>query len=355
MPDSPLQVYGLKGEPGRIALQVARSFPGATVERKGSKFRVTVGAKKGVFHRTPPALVVEIDTAAFDGDRATPARRQVWDDVVSSIRGPGLPRVLESIHHLQIAVSFVPGDPDDLRPTGPLASVALDVAARVDGFILDLHNGRLLSMMGEVLGSTDLLVADGGKPLDPSHVRIQGRLVALLAVAARTLTEYDGKDQEEAREGIARWITSIGMAAELEPHETTILRRPAGGVEESELAFGSWQIEGAAVLAWTLELFDELPPYDQAVDPTVLSGILCFPDPENTRAVLARSGWLPRATVEAEADRHATIYRRLCELAAARSADTDGVEVSLNITSERLRAFRWLLRGGLYSTTQLDG
>ena len=346
-----LRVYGVQGDPARVALQIARSFPGATVERRGRAFRVVVGIKKGVFHRSPPALTVDVD-AAFDGRDAATARREVWDDVVRSMRGPGLSGVLESIDRLQIVVSFEPGDPDDLRPTGPVASVALDVAARIDGFILDLHNGRLLSMMGEILGSTDLLVADAGMPLDPHVERVHARLVALVAVAARALTEYDGKDLHEARQGITRWVAAVGVGPELEAHEATILQRPAGGVEQAELAYGSWQIEGAAVLAWAIELLPELPSYDRAMDPMVLSANLCFPDGDDTRAVLACSGWRVRAVVEAEAERHAAVYSQLRQL-ADRDRDADGVDVALSIATERLRAYRWLLKGGTYSATTL--
>lgn len=356
MLDTAVRVFGRRGDAGRVALVIARALPGAEVQRRGALYRVQVGARKGLFRQTsPPHLVVEIDAARFEGNCADAARSAVREDVVRSIRGPGLDEVLEMIPDLQISVTFLPGGDEQPRSTGLVSDLALDVASRTDGFVLDLRNGRLLSVTGQVLGSTGQFLADGGPPLDPSTTRIQARLVGLVALAARALTEYDGKDLDEARDGIARWILAVGTSAELETHETAILQRPAGTLDESELAYGTWQIEGAAVLGWALELLDELPAYDEAVDPTLLSAMLGFPDAASTRVVLERGSRRFQASIDAEAARHADLYRRLLEVAATGPAEADEVDLALSITAERLRAYNWLQAGGLYSAAGVGG
>ncbi len=347
----PLRVYGRRGDAQEVALVIARSLTGAQVKRVRSAWLVTLGGRKGVFRQEPPNLMVEVDGAGFDAGHSE-ARQAVHQDLVRSVRGSGLDGVLAAIPNLRIGISFSPLDPEQLRPTGPLAHLALDVSARVDGFVLDLHNGRLVSITGEVLGTTERLLAEGATPVDPSLTRIRGRLVALLAVAARALTEYDGRDLEEARDGIARWVRSVGVTNELEPHELAFLERPAREFDDAELAYGSWQVEGATVLAWALDLIDELPAQDEAADPTYLSGLLCFPDAAKTLAVLNLGRRRFQAGVEAEAARHRAIHSQL-SAAAGETADAAGADVTLSITTERLRACRWLISGGTYSSTGL--
>ncbi len=342
----PLRVYGRRGDAQEVALVIARSLTGAHVERVRPLYVVTVGGRKGMFRQGPPSLIVEVDGAGFDAGRSE-ARQAVRQDIVRSVRGPGLDGVLATIPDLRIGISFSSLDPAHLRTTGPLTHLALDVSARVDGFVLDLHNGRLVSMTGEVLGTTERLLVEGPTPVDPSLARIRGRLVALLAVAARALTEYDGRDLAEARDGITRWVQSVGLTNELEPHELAFLQRPAGEFDDAELAYGSWQVEGATVLAWALELIDELPAQDEAADPTYLSGLLCFPDAAKTLAVLNLGRRRFQLGVEAEAERHRAIHSKLRAAADGEAA----ADVTLSITTERLRACQWLMSGGTYSST----
>lgn len=348
-----LRVFGRRGDPGRIALQIARAIPGAAVRRNGDAYRVKLANTKGLFRQSAPLLLVEIDTGRFGGRHGGAAVDELRAELVGAIRGPGLDEVLSALDEVRISVTFTPAAEERLRPTDPLALLALDVAARADGFVLDLHNGRLLSMTGELLGTTAQLLADGGSPVDPSRARIERRLVVLVAVAARTLTEYDGRDLQEARAGIAQWVHAAGASAELEPHEAAILQRPAGQVDDAELAYGTWQIEAAAVLAWALELLDELPPYDQAIDPSLLSATLGFPDAGRTRTVLAAGRRRFQALVDAEAERHQAIHTQLAAAVARGEATADEVDLARTITAERLRACSWLRTGGPYADTPL--
>ena len=388
--DAALRVLGRRGDPEGVALAVAREVPGGEVERHKGMWRVCASSRKGLF-RAPrhPELVVEVDGAHFAGGDGARRREEVGHEIAATMRGPGLERVLRMVPDVRIAVSFLPEAEGRIPVTDPMYTVALDVATRTDGFVLDLHNGRILSAAGEVWGSREL-AGEGAGPADPSIARIGTRLVVLLAVAARSLTEYDGRDIDEAREGIVAWVHASGATLEPEDFEVSILQRAAGGLDEAALAFGSWQIEGAVALAWALGLLPSMPPHDQPVDPAAISGALGFPDASATATALHASTRRHPAVVDAEAARQYAIYWRLREFAAkgealdlesfARSgqqgplrfdrvpllggdlavgdkaiadADPDVVEVSLGIVGERLRALNWLRRGGLYSAVEL--
>lgn len=171
-----------------------------------------------------------------------------------------------------------------------------------------------------LLRSTAYSLADGGTPDDPSAARIGGRLVALVAVAARVGTECGGRDVREARDRIIRWVDAARAGDEVEDVEEAILLRLPGTLDDADVADGSWQIEGAVVLAWALGLLEELPPYDEAVNPTTLSEVLGFPDAERTGAVLQSVDRRHRALVDAEAERYDGIHRRLKDFVAMREA-----------------------------------
>lgn len=389
MHEPALRVFGRRGDPEGIALIVAREVPGSAVERHRRTWRVSAATRKGLFRSGRPAMVVEVDPTCFDGGEGEHARQEMERALAASMRGPGLERALGMIPDLRISVSFVPEAEGTIPVTHPMYAVALDVATRTDGFVLDEHNGRLVSCTGEVWGSREM-AGNGSAPADPSIARIGARLVALVAVAARALTEYDGRDVAEARDGILAWVDGAGGAGELEEFEAAMLERPAGGLDEAALAYGSWQIEGAVVLAWALGLVPVVPLHDQAVDPALVSAGVRFPDAAATGAVLRSCTRRHPALVDAEATRQFAVYWRLREFADkgealdleafARSgqqgplrfdrvpllggdlavagrpiadSDPDAVEVSLGIVGERVRALSWLRRGGRYSTVDL--
>lgn len=392
MNDTALSVFGRRGSADVIALVIARALPGSEVAGRGKSFRISVASKRTMFRQTRPDLVIDVDAGRFSGVTADQQRAMVRHQIVRRMRGPGLDAVLAMIPELTLAIPFVPTDSNhSIATTDPTFQVVLDVAARVDGFVLDLRNGRLFSVTGQVWASTELLLAEGGTPIDPSLMRIKGRLITLVAVAARALTEFDGRDLQEARDGITRWVRSVGMSAELEDYEHGVLVGPTGAMDESELTHSSWQIEGAVVLAWALDLLDELPPYDEAIDPTLMSAILRFPDADSTLEVLRSGTRRHQAIIDEEAERHFSIYWRLVEFAANRTpldleaynrtpqagplrfervpllggdlaiggqpieyAHPDTVDVALCITAERLRALNWLRKGGAYSSTSLE-
>lgn len=389
--EAPLTVYGRGGQPGSVALVIARTLPGSELRRTRERYKVSVASIRPLFRQVHPELLVDIDPEFFHGAGGEQERAAVRDQIVRTMRGPGLDDVLEMVPDLGMAVFFVPSDDSPAISLGhPLFGLALDVASRIDGFVLDRCHGRILSMTGELLASSELYLADSS-PVDPSVTRIRGRLVALAAVALRALTEFDGRDVDEARYGIDLWVRSIGMSDELEPDEEELLRCPPGALPAEDLATRSWQIEGATVLAWALDLLDELPPFDEPMDPTVLGAVVRFLDADQARSVLHAARRRHHALIESEAARHYSIYWRLSEFAATQEAldlealigsgqsgpsrfegvplvdgdlsvrgltiskaDPEAIEVAVGITTERLCALNWLRRGGLYSATDLD-
>lgn len=389
MNDSSLTVFGRRGDPSVIAIALARTLSGSHVTRTGGDYRIDVGPRAGLFRKPKPDLVVEIGTERFRGDQGDDERGKVRAELLRRVRGPGLDGVLGMIPYLQITVSFTPEDGEGpLRPTDRVFRVALDIAARTDGFLLDRASGRLVSATGQ-----SSLMADttgGDAAADPSIARVKGRLVALVAVAARALTEYDGLDVDEAREGITVWVRSVAMDAELEGDEEAILLSPPGSLDEDVLDMCTWRIEGAAVLAWSLRLIDRLPPHDEAVDPTRISTVLRFPDALSTQAILRSVTQRQIPALERETERHDAIDRRLCRFLATgqaldlgsnvtaasgsagrfdeatlvgndlgigglpiAEADPDDVQLALRLTEERLTALHWLRNGGLYSDIRL--
>lgn len=386
-----LRVYGRRGDPDSIALIIARTLAGSEVKRTGDTWRVSVGSKRPLFRQVVPDLVVEVDGTRFAGSDGERRREALREDVVRRMRGPGLESALEMMHELRIVITFTPAEgAPPISTTDRLFQVALDIASRTDGFVLSPDRGRLFSQTGQVWASTEHLLADGGTPLDPSVARVGARLVSLVAVGARALTEYDGQDLDEAREGIIQWVHTVGMSHEMESSEEAVLLRPPGELDDADLAHATWQIEGAVVLAWALSLVDRLPPLEEAVDPALLTAVVRFPQADKTKAVLRTATRRHQVVIEAEAARLFSIHWRLhewendpkaldIESFAQRStsgplrfervplvrgdlsiggvpiaeADPQLVDVAYSIASERLCAVNWLRRGGPYSATDL--
>jgi hypothetical protein len=91
----------------------------------------------------------------------------------------------------------------------------------------------------------------------------------LAAVVARANQEGHRAEtqlREAGRDQRLSWLKAQGVAAELEPPERALLKKPFGSVDEKITATAAWRGEGLAVLAWALKRFT-LPAYDVAVFP----------------------------------------------------------------------------------------
>lgn len=266
--------------------------------------------------------------------------------------------------------------------SGDIPASLIDAAAQAG----DLGAGVVLVDLPEDL-DTGPDVAVEPPPLD----RVVARLLVLVAVSARALTEEDGRHLEEAREGIDAWCGALGIGGEVEEHERALLRAEPGTIDRQALVDGSWGAEAAAVLAWALGLLD-LPAPDEPVAPGALYDAVGFPRSADTIAVLA--GVALRSPEELAA-RHGllvAIHWRLRQLgldgapldlaAFARTAwfgplevdpatlaadgdlsvggrtlvaaEPEAVRLATSIALERHRAIGWLLVGGRYSDTDVS-
>lgn len=94
----------------------------------------------------------------------------------------------------------------------------------------------------------------------------------MTVVAQRTFLEAHAASPgiEDVRRRILSWVVGKGLAAELEDAERAVLDAPAGSLDQKVAIKYSWRIEGAAVLAWAIGLY-ELPAYDMPADPDLLT------------------------------------------------------------------------------------
>ena len=101
-------------------------------------------------------------------------------------------------------------------------------------------------------------------PPDPRRVAARCGVFAALAYRAA----LDGNptwDDREGRHGrLIAWIDGTVIRDELEPTERALLETPLGRLSAEDVRDGSWLVEPAAVLAWSLSRFD-LPAYDRLV------------------------------------------------------------------------------------------
>ena len=186
----------------------------------------------------------------------------------------------------------------------------------------------------------------GAVAVDPRTERMAARLVALLALTQRAQFERQGRPLPTTWDAVVDWVSAAGAGPGLEAHEQEILRRPTGALDDAEVAMASWQVEGAVVVTWALGLLDRLPPTDEPVDPVLISGAVGFPDGARTLEVLGSARPRAREEIDAEVVRHERVLWSLQERSGAgRLTEAEGseaVDVSLAITTQRLRALYWL-------------
>lgn len=124
----------------------------------------------------------------------------------------------------------------------------------------------------------------------PTAERVLCRLYALVAVAARGLYEMNvtaGRRPAYSLDALVRWTQELALDGELEPAERRLLAAPEGELPERALIDSVWCIEGAAMLAWALELAP-WPAYDAQIDVDDLLAAVGFLDVSQRRNALAK-------------------------------------------------------------------
>lgn len=125
-------------------------------------------------------------------------------------------------------------------------------------------------------------------PPPPTARRVAQRACALAALTGRALLEQEDPSDpgvEQTRQRILQWVADIDIGDELEPDEWKVLQRPVGLGPQADVVNASWRLEGLAVLAWALGVF-EPPPYDQLVNPGELLPSVGILNAERARAVI---------------------------------------------------------------------
>ncbi len=101
----------------------------------------------------------------------------------------------------------------------------------------------------------------------PTAERIVRRAMVLTAVSYRGMLERDDpKDPEthEAFQDLTQWLDAIDLWSEFEPEERSVVMAPIGKLPAQTMLDAIWRLEGLAVLAWALGVFN-LPPHDELV------------------------------------------------------------------------------------------
>jgi hypothetical protein len=248
-------------------------------------------------------------------------------------------RILLLIQSFRFALAVAPDPPLDLEGDDERLAIVYAVVKHLDGAIftptsLRDASGKILShvqrdpdpdavmpaIFKELSAAprSERMVSEGGSIPDeemtpPAPQRVARRACALATVAARALLEqedYADPGVEDTRQRILQWVEQIGVHDELEPDEWKVLQRPLGKLVERDALNGTWRLEGLAILAWALKLFD-LPPHDRPVDPGKLLPSVGILDAEKATAILAEPQLRSRQEFESLSQRLFAIHWRL--------------------------------------------
>lgn len=217
-------------------------------------------------------------------------------------------------------------------------------------------------------------------PTPPILDRIAARAMVLSAVVCRAFIEKDADKPkaEKLREDVVEWLTTIGVAEEMEPSEAVLLLTPLGELSRPCVIDASWKAEGMVVLAWVLGRAS-LPVFYAQCEPSEVANAMGFlAGREST--VLKQPRLRPSSEVSVTEETYLTLHWRLRQFSidskpidfAAYVASCnwgplrldqvnlcegdlaiDGVRIdrlpyavfrqTLSIVQERHRAFNWLI------------
>jgi hypothetical protein len=226
-----------------------------------------------------------------------------------------------------------------------------------------------------------------------TSLQVVRRSFVLAAVVCRGSIEKGVNDPDALalHESIIDWLTRLNLWDEVEPSEKAMLRCPLGQLQKNDVIQATWYVEGLAILAWALKLF-EFPQHDEQVDSYVVTNAVWFLS-DTAENILAHAELRSLAELEAcyellyaihsrlrdyRRNRIATDFSRWVEeewltslgvnastLIAGKDIAVDNKPVIgvaedrlqelLSITLERHRAIIWLVENCVgYSDTTVD-
>lgn len=233
--------------------------------------------------------------------------------------------------HFSLGTLFEP----DFDPSGdPRLDVLFAVAEFLDGVLFTPSSlrdagGRILFGAGgeddedpdatwpRVMGEVSVADPSDGERHDedlqpPTPGRVALRALALAAVTTRAILEQGSSspDAEETYRELLAWTDTLGIRAEMEPEEWSVLQTPPGDLDGRVQIYSTWRLEGLVILAWALGRFD-IPPHDRLVDTNPLWKSLALFDADGAKDVLANPSLRAREEIGALRSRLFALHWRL--------------------------------------------
>jgi hypothetical protein len=150
-------------------------------------------------------------------------------------------------------------------------------------------------------------IDDDFSPTPPAPDRVAARALVLAAVCCRGLIEKDKlkSGTEKLRQNVVAWLSSLGVANELEPAESALLSTPLGQLSSKAVIDAGWQSEGMVVLAWSLH-YAQLPSFHRQCEPSDVANEMGFLEERQNTPFQA-----PRLRAASEIEEWADIYLSL--------------------------------------------
>jgi hypothetical protein len=280
-----ITIFSHKIDPDGVLRVVQATAPKIRETQEGGTWGKAVAEFPRGFLRKKLSLILTHDPDYYQGDR--------WPQQHSGMLGyfarfpmdeKRRSQVMSTIESFRFCIGTV-ADPDlDLSTSDPRLDLLSAIASEIDGCLF-VPSG-LLDARGRVLidadGSFDPEavfpwrpepeVADEDEwdePDPPDALRVARRALVLAAVAARGVFEMHNRQGHTETATtvplIREWVQDLGLRDECESIEWERIITPIGEMREQEMIDSVWRLEGLAVLAWALDLF-ELPRYDTLVD-----------------------------------------------------------------------------------------
>lgn len=117
----------------------------------------------------------------------------------------------------------------------------------------------------------------------PSPGDAAGRLFCLMCIGARAYFEGEmasaGTETEKAEArtkaaDLMAWLEREQVMPRFSAQERPLMGRPVGSWTERERVNGSWRVESAGVIAWSLGLLGMIPPFDKEFRPLDIMDVI---------------------------------------------------------------------------------